>query len=361
MNAVATPRRRRWSLYVGAVIVLLVVLVSLLRHFMQPERLSATLLAEAEKATGLSLELAAPADVSLWPDLNIVLRGLEARSEAGAWPILAAERVELALPWGTLWGREVEVHALRLYRPRLDRDALALWLAARPASTGPAAPLRLPRLRAELLISEGRVAGRAHEAWELAEIDMRLSRLMPGEDFRLALGFTYQDGEQRLPLRLDATGRLHPQGMPLELAPLALRLLGPDNEESLRLNGHIELAWPHRLQLLLEGRSHYWPAEWPELPTAPAEAGDDYALRLEFVGTPDLHGPLKIEFSRGELQSRLEADANALLGWASQPTTRSLPPARASAEMPVLEREGLRIEGLRIELREDDATATDAR
>lgn len=362
MNAVVAPRRQRWPLYAGAVIVVLIVLLSLLRHFMQPERLSATLLSEAEKATGLSLKLATPADVSLWPDLNIVLRGLEARSEAGARPILVAERVELALPWGTLWGNELRVHALRLHRPRLDRDALAAWLGSRPASIGPAAPAQLPSLQAELAISEGRVVGRARDAWELAAIDLRLSRLMPGEDFRLTLGLEYRDAERSLPLSLDAAGRLHPQGMPLELAPLALRLLDPAQEELLRLNGHLELAWPHRMQLLLEGRSRHWPADWPALPAAADESDADYALLLEFIGTPELRGPLRVEFSRGGLRSQLQAEASQLLDWLRQPGTQSLPPARASAEIPLIEREGLRIEGLRIELGESAQDAkTDAR
>ncbi len=360
MNAEA-PRRQRWPLYVGAVIVSLIVLLSVFRHFMQPERLSATLLAEAEKASGLSLKLATPADISLWPDLNIVLRGLEARSEAGARPILLVERVELGLPWGTLWGGEVEVSALRLHRPRLDRDALNSWQGARPATVGPAAPPQLPRLNAELSITEGRVFGRVRDSWELADIELRLSRLLPGEDFRLALGFEYREGEQRLPLKLDATGRLHATGMPLELAPLALRLLDTSGEDLLRLNGQLELAWPHRLQLLLEGRSRHWPQEWPQLPQAAADAESDYALMLEFTGTPDLRGPLKAEFSRGGLQSQLQADAGQLLAWLGQPGTRSLPPVRGSAQMPLIERDGLRIEGLRIELREEDAAAADAR
>ncbi len=354
MNAVV-PRRQRWPLYVGAVIVALIVLLSLLRHFMQPERLSATLLEEAGRVTGMSLKLATAADVSLWPDLNIVMRGLEARSEAGARPILVVERVELALPWSTLWGGDIEVSALRMHGPRLDRDALAAWLASRPAAVGPANPPRLPRLKAELAVTAGRVVGRARESWELADVELRLSRLLPGEDFRLALAFEYREGEQRLPLRLDATGFLHAAGMPLELAPLALRWLDSDHEELLRLNGQLELAWPHRLQFLLEGRGSHWPTTWPAPPAAADELDAEYALMIEFLGTPDLRGPLKGHFSRGQLAGELEAETGELLAWLMQTGTRSLPPVRATAQTPLIERDGLRIEGLQIEMREDSA------
>lgn len=353
-----TPQRRRWPFLLGGVIVLLIALLSLLRYFMQPERLSATLLSEAEKATGLSLRLAAPADIALWPDLNIVLRGLEARSESSPHPILTAERVELALPWSTLWGRELQVHALRLQRPRLDRDALDSWLAARPAPLGPEVPPQLPKLNAELVVTHGRIVGRGRDAWELADIDVRLSRLLPGENFRLTLGFEYRDGEQRLPLRLEATGLLHAAGMPVELAPLALRWLGAEGEDLLRLNGQLELAWPHRLQVLLEGRSQHWPSTWPPLP---GDARTDYAVMLEFIGTPQLRGPLKVEFNRGDLHSQLHGDTGELLAWLAEPGTHTLPPAHGQAQIPLIEHEGLRIEGLRIELRDAGEPATDAR
>lgn len=360
MNASAAPRGRRWALYVGGVIVLLVLLLALLRHYLQPERLSATLLAQAESATGLSLKLAEPADVSLWPDLHIVLRGLEARAESGAAPLLTAERVELALPWGTLWGGAIELSELRLQRPQLDRDALANWLSARPGTVGPAAPPRLPRLAAELAISQGRVFGDAADSWELDEIELQLSRLLPGEDFRLSLALEYREGELRIPLQADAAGRLHAPGMPLELAPLALRWRSsePEGEALLQLNGHLELAWPHRLQLLLEGRGRQWPEAWPALPQAADAPDDEYALALEFVGTPEGSGPLVARFSRGSLQADLQADAAELLGWIAQPGPRSLPPAQFRAAMPLIEQQGLRIEGLQIELRDTD-TPTD--
>ncbi|SDE10093.1 AsmA family protein [Aquimonas voraii] len=359
MNASAAPRGQRWPLYAGGVILLLILLLALLRHHMQPEHLSATLLAQAEGATGLSLKLAVPADVSLWPDLNIVLRGLEARSEAGARPLLTAERVELALPWGTLWGREIELTALRLQRPQLDRDALANWLSARPSTVGPAAPPRLPRLAAELAISEGRVFGRAADSWALEEIDLQLSRLLPGKDFRLSLALDYREGDLRIPLQADAAGQLATQGMPLELAPLALRWLDPEreDEELLRLNGHLELAWPHRLQLLLEGRGRRWPRDWPSLPRAADESPGEYTLALEFVGTPEGRGPLTARFARGSLQADLQADAAELLEWIAQPGPRDLPPAQFRATVPLIEQPDLRIEGLQIELRETETEA----
>jgi hypothetical protein len=351
------PKRRRWPLIAGAVIVGLILILALLRHFMQPERLSAALISQAEAATGLDIELASPADISLWPDLNIVLRGLQARAEPGARPLLAAERVELALPWGALIGNGVEITALRLVRPRLDRDALQAWLGPRTSGVGPPAPPSLPRLTAELRIIEGQLVGRSREAWQLRDVELSLSRLLAGEEFRLSLSTRYIDGEQNLPLELEASGRLHEAGMPVELAPLALRWLDEAGEERLRLNGQLELAWPHRLQLMLEGRVRQWPQGWPQLPQAPGFDEDEFALALDYRGTPTGVGPLQLSLERGDLQARYDADAAALISWLSQPGQRLLPPGRGSTEMPRIEHGGLSIEGLRVELGEPDPEA----
>lgn|GEM_PF-6403458 len=354
MNSVpAKSAPRRWPLIAGSVIVVLIIVLALLRHFMQPELLSATLLAEAEAATGLSLKLAAPADVSLWPDLNIAMRGLEARSETSSRPLLVAERVELALPWSALWGSGVEITALRLVRPQLDREALAAWLAARPSRDGPAAPPRLPRLNAELRIIEGAVRSRSVDAWQLTDIELSLSSLLPGEEFRLSLAFDYRKGDLQIPLVLDAAGRLHANGMPIELAPLALRWPELDADDQLRLNGQLELAWPHRMSLSLSGSGRSWPDGWPKLPAAPSGTDTRYEIEIEFRGTPGGAGPLSLRFERGGLRSELQADAAALLDWLSQPGQRLLPPARATAELPHLDLKGLTVEGLRITLDED--------
>jgi len=352
------PKRRRWPLIAGALIVGLILILALLRHFMQPERLSAALIAQAEAATGLDIELAAPADISLWPDLNIVLRGLQARAEAGARPLLTAERVELALPWGALFGNGVEITALRLVRPRLDRDAAQAWLGSRTSSVGPPSPPRLPRLTAELRIIEGQLIGRAREAWQLRDIELSLSRLLPGEEFRLSLSTHYVEGEQNLPLELESTGRLHESGMPVELAPLALRWLDDTGEEHLRLNGQLELAWPHRLQLLLEGRVNQWPKAWPPLPQAQGFADGEFAVAVEYRGTPTGVGPMLLSLERGALAARYEADAGALIGWFSQPGQRLLPPGRGETVVPRFEHGGFSAEGLRIELGEPDAAAS---
>lgn len=358
MNAPAA-KRSRWPLYAGAVIVGLILLLALLRHLMQPEYLSATLLRQAEAATGLSLRLSSPADVSLWPDLNIVLRGLEARSEPGARPLLVAERVELALPWSSLWGAEIELQALRLQRPRLDRDALNAWLAAQPSTPGPARPLQLPRLSAELRIEDGSVVTRARGAWRIENVQLRLSRLLPGEDFRLALGFDYVDGSLELPLSLEAGGRMHASGMPIDLSPLALRLGGEGESELLRLNGQLELDHPHRLGFSLSGRSRHWPEHWPALPAdypggnGAASTPSEIEISTDFRGSPGLVGPLSLALRRGSLDSRFETEASRFLAWLAQPGSDLLPPLRGEARLPLLESGGLRIEGLRIELVED--------
>ena len=210
-----------------------------------------------------------------------------------------------------------------------------------------------------LQVDDGSVVGRTRGSWRLSGLQLQLSRLMPGEDFRLALGFDYIEGSRTLPLSLEAAGRMHRSGMPIDLSPLALRVGGEGEAELLRLNGQLELDHPHRLAVSLSGRSRRWPQQWPALPDESPEgnggagAAAEIELGVEFRGSPGLVGPLRIELHRGSFDSRLEGEASELLAWLAQPGASLLPPLRGEAQLPLLESEGLRIEGLRIELVED--------
>src|SRR5690606_12892271 len=76
----APPRSSKWPLLLLGLVLLAVLLLSLLRHLLEPQRLSDFLLRQAGDATGLAFELDSPADVSLWPDLHLVLNGLSVRA-----------------------------------------------------------------------------------------------------------------------------------------------------------------------------------------------------------------------------------------------------------------------------------------
>ncbi|MBO9664936.1 hypothetical protein [Dokdonella sp.] len=151
----ARPRRRRWP-YVLLALALLTSLGALvLRHYTRPDKLTALLIEQAQSQLGLKLALGDSAGFGLLPRLRVLLpkSSLEA-AEGGV--LLDADSIGVVVPWHTIWGERVDIERIEIEKPRLDLDALAHWLAARPAG-GAAPDVRFAiRVRDGALLASGK-------------------------------------------------------------------------------------------------------------------------------------------------------------------------------------------------------------
>lgn len=349
----APRRRRRWPWLLGGVLVVLAGGAWWLARMLEPERLSAFLLQQAGTATGLQLTLDAPADVSFWPDLHIELQGLRATAPGAARPLLAAQRVDLVLPWGALLHREVVIRHLRLLQPRLDVDAFLAWRAA-TADVGPPAPFELPELTASLSIADGTIDG---DGWRLDGVAIETSGLRDGHPFEATVeAALVREDDAPLPLAFSVgtVPRVREDGLTLDPLELDLRL--PRADDPLALAGSALLDPPRRLQLHLAGSMPRWPSAWPSMAT-----GDDaapVALAVTYDGAADGSGEATLELARGKATVHAQASIVALADWAGGETPRSpLPPLTGSLEAPRIDLDGVQLIGVRASLRADDTTA----
>ncbi|HJT98254.1 MAG TPA: hypothetical protein VJ696_08050 [Rhodanobacteraceae bacterium] len=125
-------RRRRWRIALAIAVLAIVTGALLFRHYSRPEALTALLAANAKRALGAELSLAGPARFGFVPDLHLVLPQ-PSLGDAGA-PFLSAEHADVVVPWSILWQDDrYEIRRIELASPRVDLDALARWLASRPA------------------------------------------------------------------------------------------------------------------------------------------------------------------------------------------------------------------------------------
>lgn len=125
------PRRRRWPYVLLALALLAGIGALVLRHYTRPDKLSALLIEQAQSQLGLKLSLRDRAGFGLLPRLRVLLPKpvLEA---AGGGVLLDADSIGVVVPWRTAWGERVDIEGIEVEKPRLDLDALARWLAARP-------------------------------------------------------------------------------------------------------------------------------------------------------------------------------------------------------------------------------------
>src|SRR5690606_25319385 len=124
------PRKRRWPWILGVLAGLALLAGWWLDRQLEPARLANTVLSRLGAA--------------LRPEPRLLLPGFQARVPGAAAPMFKAARVEVSLPWDTIWGGDdVVITRIELERPQLDLDALLAWLDSRPPSD---APFELPTL-----------------------------------------------------------------------------------------------------------------------------------------------------------------------------------------------------------------------
>ena len=325
-----------------------------LHALLQPERVSAFLLRRAEQATGLSLTLAQPADIGIWPDLHLELIGLSATAPGAASPLLRARRVDVALPWSALHSETLQLRRLRLIEPALDLPALQAWLA-RNDDVGPPAPLRLPQLDAALEIEVGTVMG---NGWQLLDFSLSLPSLHNRVATTLVASGSLATAANAygFDLRLDTTPTL--ADFDVVLKPLKLDLgttLLPDMR--LQLDGELHYGTPNALRFGLATTFAQWPAGWPQLPFDAAKESTATSLRLDFAGTSNLQGEVELLLTRGEDRIEGELRLGNLLAWLDAPDVNPLPPLNGLIKAPRLHFDGLDASGVSLRFDEDVAPA----
>lgn len=348
---------------------------------LEPTRLSANVLSRAGAALGLELSIDGTPEYALRPEPRLRLPNLLARQPGAAAPLLRAESVEVSLPWSTLRDPEtVVVTRVALVRPQLDMDALAQWLSARPAASG---PFVLPTITQGLQVSDGTVLA---AAWSLRGLDLALPELRPDAPATLDASGTFAQGALALefaaklalssaglaseytlqssgrvrkgtldrPWAVDASGQFDARRPVPDLQANTLTLRSESPLPDLDAKGGVSYG-QDTLGLSLGGRLLRWPADWPALP-APllAERGADFII--DYGGPADLSADASVQLSQEE--TRLEAllSLPALQTWLADADAGPLPPLVGTLSTPRLEVGGATLEGVSIEF-EDAAPA----
>jgi hypothetical protein len=145
------PRRfRRWRIVLFVFVVLVAVAAIALRWFTRTDHLTALLVDKTHSALGAELALDGRAHYELWPKLHLVLPHPSLKSASIAF--VAADSLEVTVPWRTLWADRYDIEHIALIKPTLDLDALSAWSSAQAPSTTPP-----PDVRFSLHIDDGTV------------------------------------------------------------------------------------------------------------------------------------------------------------------------------------------------------------
>jgi len=369
-------RRRFGRKFLGALFALLVLAAFWVSQQLEPKQLAATVLGQAGKSLQLQLSFNGTPDYAFRPEPRLMLPGLVARSLDGQ-VFLSAKRAEVSLPWATLTGGEPVITRVELDSPVLDVPGLQRWLATRPPS-----PFKLPTLSKGIAVTDG-VVGDAD--WSLRELFLSLPHLREGDEAKLEAAARYVSGKTELPFKLSAVAATPGLASPLDLH---LQLTAPSADHSSKPNlvsiallgryawadprfrleadklgvvgnsplpsfsgkGFVESA--ETMNLVFDAVLDRWPEAWPRLPGALATQTEHLPLHLEYAGKADFSDPLKLATARPGLELSAQVRVPEMQRWLAADAASPLPPLQANLKTPSLEFEGVRMEGVEVQVDE---------
>lgn len=341
---------RRSLRVLGVVVALLLVVALSSPWWFNARRVADLALAQADSATGLDWDYDGEPAFRWRPQPWLSLPGLQVRDASGQ-SILSAERLEIALPWSTLRGESLRVDALRIEALDIDLDAAMAWWSAQPASDA----ADLPRLDG-LVITRGRVRW-AEGA--LQDLELTLPRFAMGEPMALALRGNVVDTTEShrapfaLALQIDAV----PEASPLRLEGFAIRLDGTGPIAPITAKGRLQFA-PWALDA--SGEIAAWPEAWPALPAPLSTSPSPLAFTLAQQGESAMAAHTALSLKQDMHQVDAEGTPEAVMAWLEDADAAALPPLRLRAALPEVELDGVRLEGVTIELDDPAADATGA-
>lgn len=332
---------RRWWWWPFGFALFAVAGLSLLRWLVQPERLGALLLDQAERASGLQFEVATPPRLGIWPRLHLQLGGLVVRDPAMPDIELArAAHVALYLPLSVLRG-ETRIDAIAIQAPRLDLADLERWSAAQmgPPSAPWLPPVSLLEIRA------GSLQG---SSWTLADIDLDLRHLLQTEPLNIELDaeLVPEQGAS-LPLSLQLRADNPPSNTTLQWTVQSLTLGDPQRSWLERMQGHIALPAWSAPKISLSGIANDWPAGWPPLPEALAANLQGLRLDVQFDAQDPITA-LRIEADGEGRKARVGMQPASLASWLDQGDWLAPLPTSIELSVESIEIDGVRIEGLEL-------------
>ena len=370
------PRARRKLLTLGLPILLLLFAAWWINRQLEPNRLTATVLQKAGAGLQLDLRFQGTPQYALKPEPRLLIPNFSARVPGGK-VFLFARRAEISLPWSTITGDEPVITRVELDRPILNLPGLRSWLASRPQ-----VPFKLPVLSKGMRVVDGTIKD---QGFSVTGLTLELPRLKTGDPLHVVADGVLQQDKNALAFKLDfnaATLRsvsdftLHGSGE-LQQSPTPVKFTLAANgryqsmdsvfsldTQSLKLeispplatlSGKAQVAFGKQLQWRFDGVLADWPKTWPALPQPLAANSKDLPVQLSYIGAPDLSDPIALTVIRKPTELQATLRVRELSGWLSTAKHSPLPPLNGTLRTPLLAIDGIKMEGVEIQISDGKA------
>jgi hypothetical protein len=157
---------------------------------------------------------------------------------------------------------------------------------------------------------------------------------------------------QRAPFAVALEVDAVPEAAPLRLERLAIRIDGSGPIAATTAAGRLQFV-PWTLDA--KGEIAAWPEAWPALPAPLSSSPSPLSFTVAQRGESAMAANTLIALKRDAHEVDIEGTPEAVMAWLDDADAAALPPLRVRAALPEVALDGVRLEGVTVELDEDTA------
>lgn len=337
-------KRKRWLIALAVTAASLLLAVWIGGRLLQPQRITGFVIAAIERASGLQINVAQPADYAFRPTPRLRLSGVRATVPGANGALFDIGLLDVSLPWNTLFGGDPVIRALRIEGASVDVARLAEWLGQRPTHDGGTWPV----LENGLQVRDSRLIG---AGWSVQIHTLELPHFAMQQPLALRLAASIQRDASNWPFTLDIDALPRGRGSGVALDVRALDMIAPPPLPTFHASGGA--AFGDHLSLSLRGELADWPEAWPPLPQPLAAAKSPLAFELKAIGSGSADLQVDANLRREQTRVAVRVPLAPLRAWLDAAPGSPLPPIVAELHSDQLQIDGTRLDNVRIQLEPD--------
>ncbi len=366
--------RRIWIFLVGLGLVL-VVGAWWVNKQLEPTRLTHTVLGKLGKELNLTFQFEGVPSYAMKPEPRLVLPNFQVINPADGKIFLTAKRVEISLPWSTILGDTPHITRIEADEPVLTLPGLLAWQATRPPT-----PFKVPTFTSGLKINNGQLIDNGYSISQIQlslphledqkEIEAKVSGLFRqgktsigfdgpltiakaglNSEFMLESKGELNFGDKPLPYQIKTQGTFAILEKSFDINSKTLSWMGESPLPNLQAN--LNLSVGDNLKIDSNGIISEWPKDWPTLPAPLNQQTKNIPYQLNYAGKLDFSDAiaLKLDIDKSQFSSSIRiADMQQ---WIEQTDGSPLPPLQGKFDTPIIQLDGVRLEGVSIEIMPD--------
>lgn len=342
---------------------------------LEPTKLTHTVLGKIGEELDLKFEFDGLPSYAMKPEPRLVLPNLRVINPADNKVFLSAKRVEISLPWSTILGDTPHITRITADDPILNFPGMQAWQKTRPAT-----PFEIPTFTRGLEINNGQLLDTGYSISKInlslphledqQPIEAKISGLFRQE--KTAVGFdgylTVAKAGLNSEFTLESKGELSLGDKPLPYQmktagnfasleksfDIKSKTLDWKSESPLpNLQANLEVSFGDSLAIHSEGTISEWPKDWPVLPAPMNHQTKNIPYQLHYSGKPDFSDAITLKLSVDKSQFNSMLKIADIQQWIEQKDGSPLPPLSGQFDTPVIELDGVSLEGVSIEITPD--------